>query len=250
VGAIDDFWSAGAGALRSSFQRTQNTQTDPGIKGGANEQILGAFLSENVGARRIAIKSSIIDSEERRSDEVDVSVVNEYQPLWTGEREQMLLAEGVDAAYQVKARLSTDELRRAITNARSVKQLIRRGGIGSATYANQPDVNRFVNRIPFFIFGYTSRISAASTIELLTEELAGTPWEEQPDGVFLLDGWSVVKVANNDGAFTVSRREARGFVSVGGHASSLALMLWCHCVFVPRISHLMHPLRHYGPFRV
>jgi hypothetical protein len=250
VGAVDDFWTEGAGELRSRFERARRTQSDPGIKGGANEQILGGFLSENVGARRFAIKSSIIDSEGRRSGEVDVSVVNEYQPLWTGEREQLLLAEGVDAAYQVKARLSTDELRRAITNARSVKQLIRRPGMGSTTYANQPDVNRFINRIPFFIFGYKSQVSAAATVELLTEELAGTPWDEQPDGVFLLDGWSVVNVANNDGVFTVDRPEARGFVTVGGHSSSLALMLWCHCVFVPRITHLVHPIRHYGPFRV
>ncbi|MDM4142111.1 MULTISPECIES: DUF6602 domain-containing protein [Mycobacterium] len=89
MGVIDDFWNQGAGALLSNFQRTRTAHTDPGIKGGANEQTLGDFLSQNIGARRIALKSAIIDSEGRRSDEVDVSIVNEYQPIWTGDREQL-----------------------------------------------------------------------------------------------------------------------------------------------------------------
>ena len=246
MGAIDDFWSGGAGALRSNFERMRGTQTDPGIKGGANEEILGDFLGENIGARRIALSSSIIDSEGRRSDEVDVSVVNEYQTLWTGVRGQLLIVEGVDAVYQVKARLSTTELRRAITNARSVKQLIRQPGMGSMTFARPADVDRFVNRIPFFIFAYTSNISHQAAYALLTEELADTPWGEQPDGVFVLDAdWSLVNFANNDGALTNSSG-VTGF----GHLrdrTSLTSMLWCHSVFVPRIIHLMHPIRHYGP---
>jgi hypothetical protein len=246
MGAIDDFWSQGAGALRSSFERTRASQTDPGVKGGANEQTLGNFLSENVGTRRIAFRSSIIDSTGRRSDEVDVSVVNEYQPFWTGGREEMLIAEGVDAVYQVKARLSTDELRRAITNARSVKQLIRQAAKGSQTFAEQADVSRFVNRIPFFVFGFTSNISKEATLSLLTEELADTPHDERPDGVFLLDGWSIVNIANNDGTFKVDAPPgASGFVSMRGR-SSLAWMLWCHHGFVPRMIHLMHPIRHYN----
>ena len=237
MGAIDDFWGEGAGALRSNFERTRRAQTDPGIKGGANEKILGDFLGENIGARRIALKSSIIDSEGRRSDEVDVSVINEYQPLWTDDREQLLIAEGVDAVYQVKARLSAEELRRAIKNARSVKQLIRQAGKGSTTFATNADVDRFINRIPFFIFAYTSNISAEATYRLLTEELADTPWDQQPDGVFVLDEWSLVNVAKNDGALTVNPPEVKGFGRVRGR-SSLASMLWCHCVFVPRITHL------------
>lgn len=245
MGAIDDFWSQGAGALRSSFERARTTQTDSGIKGGANEQIVGNFLRENVGARRIALRSSIIDSDGRRSDEVDVSVLNEYQPFWTGDREQLLIAEGVDATYQVKAILSKPELRRAITNARSVKQLIRQAGTGSQTFAVQADVGRFVNRIPFFVFGYTANVSKEAALGLLNDELADTPHDERPDGVFLLDGWSLVNIGNNDGAFRVDAPAGTsGYVSMRGR-SSLAWMLWCHHIFVSRIIHLMHPIRHY-----
>jgi hypothetical protein len=246
VGAIDDFWNEGAGALRSSFERTRRTQTDPGIKGGANERTLGKYLGENIGARRIALTSSIIDSEGRRSGEVNVSVVNDYQPLWTGDEGQLLIAEGVDAVYQVKARLSAEELRRAIRNARYVKQLLRKGGTGSTTFATIADVDRFINRIPFFIFAYTSNISHQAAYRLLTEELADTPWGLQPDGVFVLDEWSLINVANNDGVLQVNPPEVKGFGRLRLR-SPLVAMLWCHCVSVPRIVHVMHPIRHYGP---
>lgn len=245
MGAVDEFWSQGVGALRSNFERARATQTDSGIKGGANERILGSFLSESVGAQRIAVKSSIIDSGGRRSDEVDVSILNEYQPFWTGDSEQLLIAEGVDAVYQSKAILSKHELRRAITNARSVKKLIRQAGKGSQTFAVQADVSRFVNRIPYFVFGYTTEVSKDAALGLLNDELADTPHEDRPDGVFLLGGWSLVNIGNNDGAFTADVPPGTsGFVSMGGR-SSLAWMMWCHHIFVPRIVHLMHPIRHY-----
>ena len=245
VGAIDEFWNAGAQALQGSFNRTRKAHTDPSIKGGANEETLGDFLRENISPHRIALRSSIIDADGQRSDEVDVSVINEYQPLWTGDREQLLIAEGVDAVYQVKARLSAGELRRAIKNAESVKRL-RRYAAGMIS-ANEPDTDRFIHRIPFFTFAYTSNISADAAVKLLTDEFEGTPWHQQPDGVFVLDEWSVVNVGGNDGTLRVDPPEARGFNVIHGH-SALATMLWCHCVFVQRIVYLTHPIQRYSPW--
>ena len=67
------------------------------MKGTANEDILSRFLSQQTGARRIAARSAIIDHLGGRSDEVDVVVLNDSQPFWTGESGQLLIAEGVDA---------------------------------------------------------------------------------------------------------------------------------------------------------
>jgi hypothetical protein len=249
MGAIDDFWSAGAGELRSNFERARIAHIDSAIKGGLNEQILATFLRQNLGVQRIALKSAIIDAEDHRSDEVDVSVVNENQPLWTGDLHQLLIAEGIDAVYQVKARLSTDELRRAIANAKSVKKLFRPLGSGSVARASDSDGPRFIDRIPFFIFGYTSNISAESALKLLGDELADIPWDQQPDGIFLLDGWSIINVGDNAGSLKVGPPEARGLNVVDGQYSSLATMLWCHTMFVHRAIHTQHPLVRYQPFR-
>lgn len=249
MGAIDDFWASGADQLRARFERSRLAHTDPAIKGGANEQTLAACLRENLGVPRIALKSAIIDADDHRSDEVDVVVVNENQPLWTGDTEQLLIAEGVDAVYQVKARLSADELRRAIANAQSVKRLLRPLGAGSIARATDSDGPRFIDRIPFFVFGYTSNISDKAAVELLNAELADTPWDQQPDGVFLLDGWSAINIADNAASFKIGPPEARGFNLVSGQPSSLAAMLWCHSLFVHRVVHFTHPLQRYHSFR-
>ncbi|ORW32705.1 hypothetical protein AWC19_25320 [Mycobacterium palustre] len=226
-------------------------QSDSHIKGGANEQALAKFLQENLGAQRVAVNSSIIDPSGAQSDEVDVTVVNQWQPLWTGDSEQMLIAHGVEAAYQVKARLSTEELRRAMRNARSVKKLQRRPGVGGEVFVKTPaDLARFVERIPYFVFAYESNMSAAAAIKLVREEFEDTPWEEQPDGIFVLDGWAAINIANNDGCQRMSPSRHRGLVQTEDDVPSLVRMLWTHYMTVPHIFYREHPVRQYHPFRV
>lgn len=98
----------------------------------------------------------------------------------------MLIAEGVDAVYQVKARLTVGELKRAIKNGRSIKQLFRPLGAGSWARATASDGPRFIDHIPFFVFAYESAAPPYKATEILTEEFEDSPWEGQPDGVFIL----------------------------------------------------------------
>ncbi|KQH75040.1 hypothetical protein AO501_19385 [Mycobacterium gordonae] len=250
MNAISDFWARGGAELRASFERTRQAQKDSHIKGGANEQALARFLRENLGANRVALSSSIIDPSGAQSDEVDVAVVNQYQPLWTCDSNQVLIAHAVDAAYQVKARLSTEELRRAIRNARSVKQLVRPGGgQGRETFIAPADKPRFVDRIPYFIFAYTTNVTGEAAIKLLREELDGVPWYEQPDGIFVLDDWAAINVGDNDGMNRLWPAELRGLtLTHTDEQSALAQMLWTHCGFVPLIVYRAHPIRLYHPF--
>jgi hypothetical protein len=248
---ITEFWAQGGPQLRASFERTRQVQKDSHIKGGANERTLGEFLRENLGAQRVAVNSSIIDPSGAQSDEVDVAVVNQYQPLWTGDSQQILIAHGVESAYQVKARLTTDELRRAMRNAQSVKKLQRRPGIGGEVVAKTPaDLARFVERIPFFVFAYESNVSAPNAIQLVREEFADVPYEEQPDGIFVLDDWAAINVANNDGSQRMAPARHRGLVQTEDDFPPLARMLWTHCLTVPHVFYREHPIRQYHPFQV
>lgn len=188
-----------------------------------------------------------MDSGGNRSDEVDVAVVNDDQPLWTGQSGQLLIAEGVDAVYQVKAKLTTSELRRAIRNGRSVKKLLRPLGDGSIGRATEIDGTRFIDHIPFFVFAYEASTSAKRALSLLAEELREDPWEMQPDGVFVLDDWALVNVADNKGAFRVGPVDSTGFLEVET-SSSLGAMLWCHHLFIRRAVNFAHPLAKYPPF--
>jgi hypothetical protein len=223
------------------------THRDSAVKGSANEAILADFLRENTGATRVALNSEVIDADGRRSDEVDVVVLNENQPLWTGDPGQLLIAEGVDAVYQVKALLTVAELRRAIKNGRSVKQLLRPLGVGSLVSATDSDGPRFIDHIPFFVFAYESKVPPEKAIEILTDEFEDSPWEAQPDGVFILGSWSVVNVGDNNGMLKIGPSGSSGFNKAKG-VPALAMMLWCHHLFVHRVVHFRHPLQRYHPF--
>lgn len=226
MGALEDYWDGSAAELRASFEKTRAAHSDSSVKGSANEQILSDFLRENTGATRVALNSSVIDADEHRSDEVDVAVLNENQPLWTGDHGhgQLLIAEGVDAVYQAKARLTVNELRRALKNGRSVKQLFRPLGRGSWGKATDSDGPRFIDRIPFFVFAYESVVAPEKAIEILTEQFEGTSWDAQPDGVFILGAWSIVNVGDNRGVLKIGPPASSGFNKVEG-LPSLAMML-------------------------
>ncbi len=151
----------------------------------------------------------------------------------------------------LKARLRTDELRRAMKNARSVKQRRRRPGIGGEVYTKaQPDLARFVEQIPYFVFAYESNVSGAAAITLIQDEFGDTPWAEQPDGIFILDGWAAINIAKNDGSQRMSPPEHRGFVLTEDDLPSLVRMLWTHHMSVPSILYREHPIRQYHPFHV
>jgi hypothetical protein len=247
MSAIDEYWQRSAPALEAQFSRSRGAHTDSAVKGSANELVLAEFLQQNTGARRVATNSTVIDAWGARSGEVDVAVLNDNQPLWTGSSGQLLIAEGVDAVYQVKAQLNTTELRRAIANARTVKRLFRPLGAGSTARATDIDGTRFIDRVPFFIFAYEASVSSASTLRQLADELKDDPWEMQPDGIFVLRSWTLVNVANNEGKLKVAPIEVHGFREVET-ASSLSAMMWCHHLFIHRTVDFAHPLERYPPF--
>lgn len=245
---VDDYWRSIGPELQAQFQRIRSTHRDSSVKGGANEEALATLLTDNTGGRAAVTRSSIVDPQDRISDEVDVAVLNATQPFVTGASGQFLLAHGVDAAYQVKARLDGAELRRALKNAGSVKQLLRPLPAGSMASATDADGPRFIDRIPFFIFAYTARIAAAAAQELLHHELQRVPYELQPDGIFVLDSWSLINVADNAGQFQIGPRTSTGFQHVP-NVDALTMMLWCHHLFVFHRIDVQSPLLGYSPFR-
>ncbi|ETZ98704.1 hypothetical protein I545_6757 [Mycobacterium kansasii 662] len=145
----------------------------------------------------------------------------------------MLIAHAVEAAYQVKARLSTEELRRAMEE-RAVGKAASIGAQARAVRSSQhPRMSLDSSkRIPFFIFAYTTNISGEAAIKLIRDEFKDSPWHEQADGIFVLDGWAAVNIGNNDGAQRVSPLERRGFV-LADELPSLVQMLWTHCRLRP-----------------
>ena len=249
MAVIDDYWEQVAAGIGALFGSIRAAHSDSSVKGGANEEIVAEFLAANTGARRIATNSTIIDHYGNRSDEVDVAVLNDGQPFWTGQRGQLIIAEGVDAAYQVKAVLTSDELRRAVRNATSVKRLLRVMPNGSmASAINDEDGTRFIDHVPFFIFAFTSQITAATSLTVL-EEAVDNDVAMQPDGIFVLNRWSLINIGSNTGSLQIGPPEARGFQELVGPQRALAHMLWCHHLLLHRRVDFVSPIVQYWPYK-
>lgn len=127
-------------------------------------------------------------------------------------------------------------------NALSVKELHRRPGRGGEVYGAPADTKRFVERIPFFLFAYETNISGEAAIKLIQDQFEDRPWHEQPDGIFVLDDWAAINIADNDGGQRMSPPELRGLV-LNDEFPSLVSMLWQHSMSVPCIHYREHPIR-------
>lgn len=249
MGVVEDYWNGVAAGAAAQFTRVRAVHCDSSVKGAGNERIVAEFLEQNTGARRVAVNSSVIDHYGGKSDEIDVAVLNDAQPFWTDRSAQLLISEGVDAVYQVKAVLTSDELKRAVRNAVSVKKLVRVMPRGSmATALNDEDGTRFIDHIPFFIFAFTSQITAEKALEVL-RECVEDDYALQPDGVFVLDGWSLINVGSNTGGLQVGPPETTGLQQVLGEHSSLVDMLWCHHLFLHKRVDFVSPIVQYWPFK-
>lgn len=243
-----DYWARWSTRLAGDFERVRAGHSDSDVKGGRNEAIVAEFLRSNVGSRHVAINSQVIDSSGHASDEVDVAICNSEQPMIEGEGGGLLIVEGVDAVLQVKARLSGDEIVRAVKNARSVKQLTRKPVKGAQAWGvSIEDADWYVSRVPYFVFAFESDLKPSTALARLDDECEDIPLAEQPDALFVLNRYSVLNVRENKGKLRMKDGDAHGFHGIGDPVDHvLPMLMWCLYVTVPRIQHPVHPVVNYG----
>jgi hypothetical protein len=243
-GVIDEYLQRSGRILREEFDRIRSAHQDSDVKGAANEGVVADFLAEAFHSREVVTNSSVIDRDERRSKEIDVALCNDYQPFMTRQRRtELLIVEGVDAVVQVKARLTRKELARVVDNCRSVKSLRRTAWEGEQVFASMHDIPAFVLRIPYFCFCFGSALSAPTVRQHLIEAFADVPSEEQPDGIFVLNKFSLVNVRENKGNLTVADEEARGLVQV--NLEPLSGLIYALYQTTPVMPRRVHPLLRY-----
>jgi hypothetical protein len=233
-----------ASSLRNEFNQLRQMQKDSDVRGAGNESIMARFCERHFASKVVCTNTTIIDSFDRQSDELDVVVCNADQPFLTGDSSpQILVAEGVDFVIQVKATLTSTEVKRIISNARSVKQLIRTGNVGDQIYGRlDADIPLFVNRIPYVCVAFASRLKLTSAAQHFERACQEVPLEEQPDAIFVLDRGMIV---NARAGGTTIGHDYRGFDAADlGEQTLLGLMYVLYKV-VPRFLRWNSPLINY-----
>jgi len=186
---IEKYFESHASQLKIEFDRIRQTLTDSSVKGGINEKIVGAFIERHYLSHFITYNSQVFDFKQRKSDELDICVCNEYQPF----KSELLICEGVDFVVQVKAILSKSEIDRSQKNCNSVKQLERFFYAGDEnTYAQISDLNE-LGKIPYIVFSFDADSSFETIHKNLVELSKSVDPFSQIDAVFCLGkGYSFI----------------------------------------------------------
>jgi hypothetical protein len=231
--------------LKDDFDRIRATLSDSDVKGSANEQAVVEFLQKHISAHFITSNVQIIDSYGKASDEVDICVCNVDQPFGVNPG-QLVIAEGVDFVVQVKAKLSSHEIDRAIKNAKTVKQLKRKATQHDRVFGHIEDAPYYIDRIPYFILAYTSELTLETTRQKLLTSLSSVPLEFQPDAFFVLDRGAILNMREGKGnVWKSGDRPITGLcIADSGEQTLLEFVNYMYSI-VPRFSRMVNPLLHY-----
>jgi len=246
----EDYFRSFARQMKEHFERIRATHKDSDVKGSRNERIVADFLKEHFSARFIPTNVEIIDSFGGASQEVDVCVCNIDQPFSCGE---MVIAEGVDFVIQVKAALNSSEIDRTVRNCSSVKNLKRKVSANDVVHGSKHEKPHYVDRIPYFVFAFSSDTSLKTIRQNLIAKLQTIPTEHQPDGVLILDVGCVFNLRDGQGKGSELHGlvdgkplgRAVGFLAIESGAESLAQFIYRIHNVTPRFYRAVSALTHY-----
>ena len=237
--------------LNAEFAKIKSIYGDSDVKGGQNEKIIAEFIEKNYNSNFNSIGVEIIDSYGNRTDEIDVSINNQYQPF-SAEYGQPLIAEGVDFVIQVKKTITTQEIDRIIKNCKRLKLLQRKPNKDDKLYGNIGDVDYLVTRIPYIVIASESQLTFGTISKKLNQEYSNTRYEEQPDIIFVLDRGFIINFKEGKGRTWTLANDNKlvGFCSVHSTDKTLfELIRYIHS-YIPKSSKMTHPLNNYFPNQI
>lgn len=188
---IDDF-NLKFDETKETFKKAKLSTSD------RKEEIVKEFFSSFLPNGYEISRGEIFDYE-NISNSIDCVIKTpEHPKLKTPMRPEIILAEGVYAAIEVKPDISTltdkSEFNRALNQCKSVKKLNR--NIEMA-HLNKLDKNKRYKKIPFVIFSKKAN-DIEKTLDFVISKIEKKKLKpyEVPDVIFSLDGWLIYHTVN------------------------------------------------------
>ena len=226
--------------MKAKLEEARATFAHPGDKGTSVEDSFRAFLRQYLPRRLEVGNGEITDHKGRRSTQTDVVIVSEDHPFtFTPDLPGLFFIEGVCAACEVKANLTSTELEKALENSYQFKQLETDPGQGTLVTANSSDLERFYKCPPWFLVAFESQLTLSRIQTEIEEFEIENPVETNKlvDAVFVLgQGW-LINFGDGEGSFQFKTPE--GISLEGWHWKNSDLVLfdllgWLSAV-MPRI---------------
>jgi Domain of unknown function (DUF6602) len=242
---IQDLLRQQEARMRADLALNRATFRHLGNRGEGVESAGRAFFASHLPRQLSIGTGEIIDSEGRRSGQVDVAISNLDQPF-TGDRDTPCLhfAEGVSAVCEVKSKLTTTALNEALGTAQLVKLLQPKPQVGDQIFTNSDDRARFYEAIPFFVLAFEQSLrpeTVAKKISManwVTGKVDGvlTPFP-LIDAVFILGKGALIYFRKGEAfAFKSTRADdfTEGWVFIETDTTLVQMLTWLNAV-MPRV---------------
>jgi hypothetical protein len=227
--SIGPLLAAQEAGLKVKLAEARARYAQSGDRGDAAETAVRAFLAENLSSRFVIGQGEIIDVGGRRSKQTDIVIATDDHPFRSEPADPgLFLVEGVFAAGEVKAQLTTGELSDAIKKGKTLKALEKSHVAGAMVFANPSDHARWVSGPPpFFVFAFESVVATTTLLNRLAAAGDPTPI----DAVFVLGRGVVLNLGNGQGVRRVrldDGSDATGWVWLEGVQPLLEYLGWLH----------------------
>lgn len=183
----------------------------PGGKGDLAVQTFLEFLKLKIIPRHLNVgHGEAIDTQWNRSKQLDIVIVNQFHPMTYATEHSLFFIEGVNAAGEVKMLISkTQDIIEVIEESVVFKSLQANSPNGSIVFSNSEDEKRFLNRRPFFLIIFDSKLTIEKIADtILTYQKAHCLKDEQfLDAVFVLNRGSIINLGNGTGGFQFRNSE-------------------------------------------
>jgi len=199
--------------IRRDAQEVENQFESASVQGRGTPQEIAEFREHALQGflrnyfpfpYRIA-KGGILDHTNKRSDSIDCILINPVHPYTINryEKFKVILADGVDAAIEVKPDISSiSELHRGLTQGLSVKALRRARTPLLLPQRRPQELVEYSLRLPYFIFAMKAKKDIRNTASDVLDfyEREGIPPLDQADAIIVY-GRGVIANFPIDGIF-------------------------------------------------
>lgn len=194
--------------MTAKLDEARATFAHGGDKGTSVEEAFRSFLREYLPRRLEVGHGEVVDREGHRSKQTDVVVANEEHPFtFTKDLPGLFFIEGVSAAGEVKAILTSDGLESALSSSLIFKKLEAGYGVGDMRVTNPSDAARFYRWPPWFLIAFESQMSLPTVHSQIIEFEKAHAVEQNrlADAVFVLGAGSVINFGDGAGGVKFGR---------------------------------------------
>lgn len=243
------YFSGMENKLRAELEAIRAATTHAVNKGNKAEQEFRTFLNDHMPRSIEVGHGEAIDKhgneagdKQGGNHQIDVLVISDCHPRFGKiEEPSTYFIEGILAGGEIKASLKMDQIETIFKQAVAFKKLKTFLSKGDLTCSNDTDIQRFLNRRPYFLFAYESAAKPEALIKrvLELEHDNGVGATEHLDAIFMLGHGSMFNLGDGKSSFTMLKSDGTPITGWGfkNSDSLMPMIAWLSAV-MPNIVHL------------